>query len=1002
MGLSKICGDGGTERPFFLCPVIAVLCSLFLMTLSGLSRAAEAGPHLVLSVSAIDYGTVLPGEAPSRTLALRNGGPGNLKWLVTGVPTWITVTPMFGETGAEGQTLKLDFSESRLSPGSHSGDLVITSSGGTAVVSLSVFLKGPVEEAAVREEAVESWKISIEPENVQVEAGKSVTLRARVTYADGYREDITQSVDWTSTDPFVARFLGPGLLQGISRGTADVTAKMGDVYSPAVPVSVSAALEPVLLVNQETVDLGRVEQGETVPFILSVANTGKAPLFFEIVSEVPWVRSERDVSIWSYLRETRKAEAALSPGVYLGCPESSLEMEDFDPYFRWREARRQVEESVDPGETVTMSLSGETTHLEEGDYAGALVVRSNAGEKRVDLKIRVVRLQSIAISPVDVRMSVGQQRTFRVTGTWSDGRKTDLSGREEGSWVVSDREAGVFPVNRPVFVARGEGTVTVWKKRGNVESNTARVEIRDSHFEPVLVVSPRELDLGAIGPGETAKGAFLLENGGSGRVEWSTSGPHGWEVLDGETLAAAIAKEQGTLAVTVFSAGPRDPSLPGPAGEFLIELTVESKGQKVTVRKYLPAGPQRVVLPLLSSGGSRHVYGRFNVAEEASRPRMAIDPPVIDFGTVGEGKRAVRRIQVLNQGMGVLNWRAALDEGRSQGGDGWARRGRYLSFQNRELSKEAAYETPDRLRDVMALDGTWENVDGYPAARGTRERLTFSFEGTGLVLLTDNGGGRGRVRVSVDGGPAVDFDLNGTTGDSGVFPIAPSLKEGSHTVDLLFYGGQAVVEGVRILGEDPRRGQKGWVRIYPDNGTTAKEKDFVNVAVNTTGLSPGLYGSTVVFTSESGTLAADIALEVPHGDTSPFIDILGYRKGFNCLFTSRPAEEAVLPGGYEFRGVAFRLYREGTPGTTEFYRWYHRGENRHAYGYDKKGEGLRLDGYVLEGSIGNIATSRLAGSRELYRWFHPGTGAYFYSTDLKEERVIDRGFRYDGIAGYVR
>lgn len=870
MGLSTIRGNGGGGRPFFLFPVIAVLCSLFLVTPFGLSRAAVADPHLVLSVSAIDYGTVLPGEAPSRTLKLRNGGPGELKWLVTGVPPWVTVSPMYGETGGEGQTLKLDFSGSRLSPGHHSGDLVITSSGGTVVVSLSAFLKGPVEENTVKEKTTGSWEVSIEPEKVQVEAGKSVTLRARVTYADGYREDITQSVDWTSTDPFVARFLGPGLLQGISRGTADVTAKMGDVYSPAVPVSVSAALEPVLSVNLERVDLGRVEQGEAVPFSLSVANTGKAPLFFEIVSEVPWIRSERDVSVWSYLRETRNAQVALSPGVYLGCPDSSVETEDFDPYFRWREARRQVEESVDPGETITISLSGETSYLEDGDYAGTLVVRSNAGEKRVDLKIRVVRLRSIAISPVDVRMSVGQQRTFRVTGTWSDGRTTDLSGREEGSWVVSDREAGGFPANRPVFVARGEGTVTVWKKRGNVKSNAARVEIRDSRFEPVLVVSPRELDLGAIGPGESAKGSFLVENGGSGRVEWSTSGPDGWEALDGETLAATVGKEQGTLALTVFSAGPQDSPLSGPAGEFLIELTVESKGKKVTVRKHLPAGPQRVVLPLLSSGGSRHVYVRFNVTEEASRPRMAIDPSLIDFGTVAEGKRAVKRIQVLNQGMGVLNWKAALGE------------------------------------------------------------------------------------------------------------------------------------GVGILGDNPNRGQKGWVRIYPDNGTTAKEKDFVNVAVNTTGLSPGLYGSKVVFTSESGTLAADISLEVPHGETSPFIDILGYRKGFNCLFTSRPAEEAVLPGGYEFRGVAFRLYREGTPGTTEFYRWYYRGESRHAYGYDKKGEGLRLDGYALEGSIGNIATSRLAGSRELYRWFHPGTGAYFYSTDLKEERVIDRGFRYDGIAGYVR
>lgn len=149
-------------------------------------------------------------------------------------------------------------------------------------------------------------------------------------------------------------------------------------------------------------------------------------------------------------------------------------------------------------------------------------------------------------------------------------------------------------------------------------------------------------------------------------------------------------------------------------------------------------------------------------------------------------------------------------------------------------------------------------------------------------------------------------------------------------------------------------------------------------------------------------MAADITLEVPGKETSPYTDIFSYRKGFDCLFTARPGEEGALPGGYEFRGVAFRLYRKGTPGTTEFYRWYHRGTNNHAYSYDRNGEGLNLEGYEFEGSIGNIATSRLSGTRELYRWVHPSTGAYFYSTDLKEERVIDRGYRYNGISGYVR
>ena len=33
----------------------------------------------------------------------------------------------------------------------------------------------------------------------------------------------------------------------------------------------------------------------------------------------------------------------------------------------------------------------------------------------------------------------------------------------------------------------------------------------------------------------------------------------------------------------------------------------------------------------------------------------------------------------------------------------------------------------------------------------------------------------------------------------------------------------------------------------------------------------------------------------------------------------------------------------------------------------------RLDGYIYEGNIGNIATSRMTNTRELYRWHNPTT-----------------------------
>jgi len=127
-----------------------------------------------------------------------------------------------------------------------------------------------------------------------------------------------------------------------------------------------------------------------------------------------------------------------------------------------------------------------------------------------------------------------------------------------------------------------------------------------------------------------------------------------------------------------------------------------------------------------------------------------------------------------------------------------------------------------------------------------------------------------------------------------------------------------------------------------------------------------------------------------------------YRRGFDCLFTPGPGEEILLPGDYEYRGVAFQLFRKGTPGTTEFYRWFHPEKGSHFYSHRKEREGVNLEGYVFQGAIGNIATSRLSGTRELYRWVDPGKGVYFYSTDLKEERTIGKEYRYDGIAGYVR
>jgi len=61
-----------------------------------------------------------------------------------------------------------------------------------------------------------------------------------------------------------------------------------------------------------------------------------------------------------------------------------------------------------------------------------------------------------------------------------------------------------------------------------------------------------------------------------------------------------------------------------------------------------------------------------------------------------------------------------------------------------------------------------------------------------------------------------------------------------------------------------------------------------------------------------------------------------------------------------------------------------------------------MQGYILEGTIGNIATSRLTFTRELYRCIIHQKGAIFIRLIRMARIFRKKGYQFDGIAGYVR
>jgi hypothetical protein len=225
-----------------------------------------------------------------------------------------------------------------------------------------------------------------------------------------------------------------------------------------------------------------------------------------------------------------------------------------------------------------------------------------------------------------------------------------------------------------------------------------------------------------------------------------------------------------------------------------------------------------------------------------------------------------------------------------------------------------------------------------------------------------------------------------------------------HTLTLIHTGGRTAIEGVSTYGREVKTGLQGIIHIFPNSGVTTKETDYVNISINTERLAPGWYGEDVVIRSTGGEETVELSFEISADGAPRILDVYRYVKDHHYLYTATPQTEAknLDLSGYRKEGIAFRLFRAGTPGTVSFYRWHHPGKKDHFYSYDNRGGGKSLDGYVFEGIIGNIATSRLTGTKELYRWFNPSRGTHFYTTDQNGEGHAKKGYRFEAIAGYVR
>ena len=968
--------------------IIAAVFALILMfgglptLVAQVNLPVEEKPILFVRPDGIDFGILKNEETGVASIEISNRGQGKIRWIVKWTEPWLTLDKYSGVVEDGAQAISVTADPRDLPLGRNKAGIVITSSCETIIVPVSVtILRNSNDTYKPKLEEIRLESI------INTQVGRKIRMNAVGIYSDGSKKDITKKIEWISENKRTGYFVDKGLFIGKNKGDVRVFANEGAVKSPVVTIHIDALDGPLLKVSMPKIMLDHMEKDSIENISMTLRNAGKGELEWEIISIEPWLVLNDGTSSGGVGRQMADELRRYPTNI------DGADVEENAP-------DRLKSEYISAGSKKDIKIAVDVTGLPEGRHNGTILVRSSGGDEEITVPVNILSLKSISVVPASIRMVVNHKMVFRATGIWSDGSRTDLSDGSDGRWTVSDPSTGYFLRRKPVFVAKGAGSTEIRKVRGSVISNVAVVDVEEDVADPVLMVSPREVDLGTIGPGESSKGVISLKNVGGGDLTWLVNRMGNWISPSDSTLSGTAGMPARYLRVSVESMADDGASVDGLSD---IRIRFETGDETVFYRKLLSPGSYREELRLSFNGGERTLFLKFEVAKKGSRPCMDVRPLGIDFGSVETGRELMKRVELRNVGKDVLKWEAMLQGKRKNCRGVTLERGRYVSFANEAVSGKGNYRVPGHLRNAIEISGEWSEEKGYPHSTGDNDLLRYSFSGSGLVLFFWKNIDGGTLDVYVDSRMAGEIDCASEERKRIEFPVAESLSDGEpHLLVLKVRGGTVEVEGVRVYTAGLIEGRRGWIRISPEKGTTTNEVDYINVTANTEGLFPGLYSENIIFYSGEGLEIVEVALDVKSDNLSELIDIYRYTKETDSLLSSDVAREGFPLEGYGKGELAFRLFRKDTPGTTEFFQWHNPSRGTHLYSYSRSGGKHSLKGYVFDGAIGNIATLKLSHTRDLYRWFNPETGAYFYTTDTKGEGRAKMGYIYDGVVGYVR
>lgn len=440
----------------------------------------QGSTTIVASLAAVSGTATLTVTAPVLTSVAVSPASASL---ALGTTLQLAATGTFTDGSTKDVTNSSTWNSSNTSAAGVSSSGMVTSStlGSTTITAAYSGISG---RAAVTVTAPVLVSLAVSPTSASIAQSTTLQFTAMGTFTDGSMQNVTGSVQWTSTNRSVASINVngvPGLAMGLAAGNSTITASSGSISSSAILTVTSATLVSIAVTPvNASIPLGTVQQ-------FTATGTFSDGTTQNITDTVTWSSSKNSVASitvsglasagnlgtvtitaasgsvsgsTSLTVNAANLSSLTIPQGNVAIAETTTEPFSAIGTFTDGSTRDLTTQATWTSSNTAVATVGSSYGLAKGLSPGTTTITAAVGtvSASVILTVTNAMLVTISVTPSGSTIAPGTNLTFTATGTFSDSSTQIITS--DSTWA-SDNVAVATTGGGPLVTAVGPGTANI-------------------------------------------------------------------------------------------------------------------------------------------------------------------------------------------------------------------------------------------------------------------------------------------------------------------------------------------------------------------------------------------------------------------------------------------------------------------------------------------------------------------------------------------------------------